>query len=201
MPKAKKLRAPALESQQVRHEPLGQVMEGDANRGKYAAPSRRSNNNKRRSSGQRDSDEFLDEKTSRSILELSREQEIAEELEEQRVWQRRGVGAKQQSRQDVPIDDDEEGEFEEEIDEIFIDEGEDYIENDQGYVSIKDGTLGISSEDEDIVAAMNRSSEGGSGEERQTLADLIMGKIEALLFGFLLRRGESIHAAKVYIAY
>jgi essential nuclear protein 1 len=36
--------------------------------------------------------------------------------------------------------------------------------------------LGISAEDEAIVAAMNKSSEGAE-EERRTLADLIMGKI------------------------
>jgi essential nuclear protein 1 len=52
-----------------------------------------------------------------------------------------------------------------------------YIENDDhGYINIKDGTLGISAEDEAIVAAMNKTSDG-AGEERRTLADLIMGKI------------------------
>mgnify|MGYP006127827347 FL=1 len=30
-----------------------------------------------------------------------------------------------------------------------------YIENDEGYVNVRDGTLGLSAEDEAIVAAMN----------------------------------------------
>lgn len=49
-----------------------------------------------------------------------------------------------------------------------------YIENDQGYVNLRDGTLGLSPEDEAIVAAMNS---GGGIEERKTLADIIMEKI------------------------
>ena len=49
-----------------------------------------------------------------------------------------------------------------------------YIENDQGYVNLKDGALGLSAEDEAIVAAMNS---GGGIEERKTLADIIMEKI------------------------
>jgi essential nuclear protein 1 len=50
-----------------------------------------------------------------------------------------------------------------------------YIENDQGYVNVRDGALGLSPEDEAIVAAMNRNS--GGVEERKTLADIIMEKI------------------------
>ena len=49
-----------------------------------------------------------------------------------------------------------------------------YIENEQGYVNLKDGALGLSAEDEAIVAAMNS---GGGIEERKTLADIIMEKI------------------------
>eukprot|EP00428_Durinskia_dybowskii_P003751 CAMPEP_0170310404 /NCGR_PEP_ID=MMETSP0116_2-20130129/55686_1 /TAXON_ID=400756 /ORGANISM="Durinskia baltica, Strain CSIRO CS-38" /LENGTH=43 /DNA_ID= /DNA_START= /DNA_END= /DNA_ORIENTATION= len=40
MPKVKKIRSSALQSQKARHEPLGQVIEGDEIRGKYAAPIR-----------------------------------------------------------------------------------------------------------------------------------------------------------------
>jgi essential nuclear protein 1 len=50
-----------------------------------------------------------------------------------------------------------------------------YIERDDGYVNVKDGTMGLSPEDEAIVAAMNRNS--GDVEERKTLADIIMEKI------------------------
>lgn len=61
------------------------------------------------------------------------------------------------------------------IEEFIADEGDDdYIENDQGYVNLRDGTLGLSPEDEAIVAAMNS---GGGIEERKTLADIIMEKI------------------------
>ncbi|KAG7360012.1 Bystin-domain containing protein [Nitzschia inconspicua] len=171
MPKVKKLRAPALDSQQVRHEPLGQVIDGDANRGKYAVPSRR-----RRSSKEiKQNDEYLDEKTSRRILEMSQEQDLEEELEEQRRWTQQQRKGKRQQNVAAALDSDEEED--EEVEDIFIDEvEEDYIENDQGYVNVKDGTLGISAEDEAIVAAMNKNSEG-AGEERRTLADLILGKI------------------------
>lgn len=48
-----------------------------------------------------------------------------------------------------------------------------YIENDQGYVNVKEGTIGLTPEDEAIVASMM----GGGGEERKTLADIIMEKI------------------------
>jgi hypothetical protein len=116
MPKVKKLRAPALESQQVRHAPLGQVIDGDANRGKYAVPSRRRKSSKAVAT----QDEYLDEKTSQRILEMSREQDLEEELEEQRrvSWKQQRKG-KQQAAMDS--DDEEE---DEEVEEIFIDEVE-----------------------------------------------------------------------------
>lgn len=50
-----------------------------------------------------------------------------------------------------------------------------YIESDQGFVNIKDGTMGMLPEDEAIVAAMNRNA--GDMEVRKTLADIIMEKI------------------------
>jgi essential nuclear protein 1 len=49
-----------------------------------------------------------------------------------------------------------------------------YIENDQGYVSVKDGLLGLSAADEEILASMNQNN---NFEQKQTLADIIMGKI------------------------
>ena len=53
--------------------------------------------------------------------------------------------------------------------------GHSYIENDQGYVSVREGTLGLSAEDEAVIASINKSS--GEVEERKTLADIIMEKI------------------------
>lgn len=122
MPKVKKqLRAPALDSQQnIRHEPLGQVIDGDANRGKYAVPSRRNDINKNKKQFQQEQ-EYLDRKTSQRILDMSREQDVEDELEEQRRWQKQH----QRQRQQQPtaaaaMDSDDEEEEEEE--EIFIDE-------------------------------------------------------------------------------
>jgi essential nuclear protein 1 len=49
-----------------------------------------------------------------------------------------------------------------------------YIENDQGYVNVKEGALGLAPEDEAIIARMNQNN---NFEERRSLADIIMGKI------------------------
>ncbi|VEU35775.1 unnamed protein product [Pseudo-nitzschia multistriata] len=172
MPKAKKLRAPALVSQQVRHEPLGQVIEGDSQRGSKYAPS---TSRRKRRKDQVGEGEFLDEKTSRKILDMSREQQIEEEIEEQRSWHQKNRRQQEQQAIGKKMLDDSDDEEEEEIEEIILEEGEeDYIENDQGYVNLKDGALGLSAEDEAIVAAMNS---GGGIEERKTLADIIMEKI------------------------
>jgi hypothetical protein len=116
MPKAKKLRAPALESKQARQEPLGQVIEGDALRGKYAAPSR--GRHKLRNGGA-EHEEYLDEKTSKKILDMSREQQMEEEIEEQRAWTRKS----HRPQQNKMVDDSDEEE-EEEVEEIIIEEGD-----------------------------------------------------------------------------
>lgn len=113
MPKAKKIRANALVSQQVRHEPLGQVIEGDEMRGKYAAPSR--GRRKNRKSG-KDEEEFLDEKTSKRILDMTRDQQNEIEMEE-RVRMQKFI----KHQQAGVVDSDEEYEEEEEI---IIDEEE-----------------------------------------------------------------------------
>ena len=111
MPKAKKIRANALVSQQVRHEPLGQVIEGDEMRGKYAAPSRGRRKTKR---GTED-EEYLDEKTSQKILDMTRDQQSEMEMEERARRQRM-----LQHQHEGVVDSDEE--YEEE--EIVIDEEE-----------------------------------------------------------------------------
>jgi hypothetical protein len=121
MPKAKKLRAPALESKQVRHEPLGQAIEGDILRGKYAAPSR----GRRKQSNQgAQNEEYLDEKTSKKILDMSREQQMEEEIDEQRKWH---SGGKQRNNSSMSNDndyDDSDEEEVEEIEEIILDDDE-----------------------------------------------------------------------------
>lgn len=122
MPKAKKLRAPALDSQQVRHDPLGQVIEGDSQRGSKYAPS---TGRRKQRKHQTEEGEFLDEKTSRKILEMSREQQIEEEIDEQRVYHQKNRRQQDQRAQiSKGILDDSSDEDEEEIEEIVIDEGD-----------------------------------------------------------------------------
>lgn len=140
MPKAKKLRAPALESHQARHEPLGQTIEGDQLRGKYAAPSRgrqrkRDDDTPTMTKRMGEDAEYLDDKTSKRILDMSREQQVEEEIEQHRTtWHERNKGRRHdQMRQSVRnnksninknlVDDsDEEDDVEEE--EIIVDDDE-----------------------------------------------------------------------------
>ena len=118
MPKAKKLRAPALDSQQVRHEPLGQVIDNDSERGsKYAPVTGR----RKRRKDQAGEGEFLDEKTSKKILEMSREQQIEEEIDEQRLWHQKNKRQQSQLSEGNLDDSDED----EEIEEIVIEEVDD----------------------------------------------------------------------------
>lgn len=116
MPKVKKIRSAALESQQARHEPLGQVIEGDKLRGKYAAPIRVGR--KQRGSKEED-EEYLDPKTSKKILELAEQQEREMNAEEHREFLRQ---SRPKKGQQATFDSDEE--VEEEIEDIVIDEGE-----------------------------------------------------------------------------
>lgn len=111
MPKAKKIRSNALTSQNVRHEPLGQVIEGDSMRGKYAPPSR---GRRKKKNGESVEEEFLDDKTSKRILDMTNEQNAEIEIEERLAIQR-----KLDRQSNVVLDSDEE---EIETEEIFIDE-------------------------------------------------------------------------------
>ena len=108
MPKIKKPRtAAALTSQTVRHEPLGQTIQDDENRRKYAS----SRTSRRRGRGEDAEESFLDEKTSGRILKLSKEQRLEMEAEERRE------ARKNQKVMDkiVPDSDDEEDEEEQQI--------------------------------------------------------------------------------------
>jgi predicted AAA+ superfamily ATPase len=111
MPKVRKIRSNALASQEVRHEPLGQVIEGDSMRGKYAPPSRGRRKNRKGAEGEVD---FLDEKTSMRILDMTKDQQIEIEMEEQIEMQKR----QNQQRRGV-IDSDEE---DDEVGEVYINE-------------------------------------------------------------------------------
>ena len=115
MPKVKKIRSAALESQQARHEPLGQVIEGDKLRGQYAAPIRVGRKN--RQSKDEDS-EYLDVKTSNRILKMTEEQELEMQAEEHRGFLRQ---TRPKKGQDSTFDSDEELD-EDENEGIIIDE-------------------------------------------------------------------------------
>lgn len=113
MPKARKIRSNALTSQSVRHEPLGQVIEGDSIRGKYAPPSRGRRKNRK---GENEEDEFLDDKTSKKILDMTNEQKTQMEIEERFEMHRK------RDQQGLVVMDSDDEEEEVETEEIFIDE-------------------------------------------------------------------------------
>jgi essential nuclear protein 1 len=115
MPKVKKIRAAALDAQQTRHAPLGQVIQDDENRGKYAVVGR--NRSKWRNDDEV-TDELLDEKTSKRILEISREQQQEIEIEEERE-------RKSRSSQKACVVDSDDDEKEEDDDEPSVLLGED----------------------------------------------------------------------------
>jgi hypothetical protein len=129
MPKQKKIRAPALSSQRARQEPLGQVIDGDETRGKYATPVRARRRAKEFLNHGTKDDEFLDTKTSHKILTLSREQQLQVEVEEQQeraARQQQQQRHRQQNHAKGMIDSDDEEE-EEEVEDVFLEEGEEYV--------------------------------------------------------------------------
>lgn len=169
MPKIKKIRAAALESKAVRHEPLGQTIQADANRGKYATPKYA---RPKKPLEDDEEGELLDAKTSARIVELSKQQQLELQAESVVVQKKR-----QQHRPDRrhaldsdEDDDDEDASLLHQDD----DEGDDMIQHDEGYVTLTDGAMGLSPEDEALVASMMQNPT----QERRTLADIIMEKIE-----------------------
>jgi essential nuclear protein 1 len=172
MPKVKKIRSAALERQAARHEPLGQVIHEDAIRDQYAPISRRRRKQKREREG--DDQQLLDEKTSRRILELSRTQRLEIDAEEE-IESRKRQRERQQNREDAEVDSDDEKD-QEEGSVMLPDDEEDHlvVDRDEGYVTIAEGAAGLSAEDEALVASMM----AGQQQERRTLADLILEKIE-----------------------
>jgi essential nuclear protein 1 len=114
MPKVKKIRAAALDAQQTRHAPLGQVIQDDENHGKYAVVGR---NRATRRNDDEVAEELLDEKTSKRILEISREQQQEVEIEEERERKSRSSG----KARVVDSDDDDQEEDEDE-ESVLLDE-------------------------------------------------------------------------------
>ena len=115
MPKVKKIRAAALDAQQTRHAPLGQVTQDDENRGRYAVIRVSKNRAKGKNDDEEDAEELLDEKTSKRILEISREQQLEMEAEEERDHRNRSS----QKARVVDSDDEEE---EEDVESVLLDD-------------------------------------------------------------------------------
>lgn len=158
MPKVKKIRAAALNTK-ARHDPLGQVILEDSAKGITVQRKNRAKSNKK----QTDDEELLDDKTSQRILELSKAQQIEVQAEEERERKKNRV---------TFVDSDDE-EDDDQDNESLVDEEEDYVQNDDGFVTIVEGTEGLSAEDEALVASLMKPS-----TERRTLADMILEKIE-----------------------
>jgi len=165
MPKAKRKRAAALAGKVIRHDPLGQVIQEDSDKGKYASRNRRNKQRKAEEEG----DSHFDDKTSQRILEMSRSQQLEMEAEEE-IARKRDL-KEQRNRKD---DSDDEGFSDEDGSMRDGDEVEDvFVDRDEGFVTVVEGTQGLSPEDEALVASMMNPS-----EERKTLADFILEKIE-----------------------
>jgi essential nuclear protein 1 len=112
-----------------------------------------------------ESDMLLDVKTSKRILELSKEQ--MKEVEEEQV---RSARRRQEEKVRMELHDssDEDSEVDEDIEEV------DLVQHDEGYVSMSN--TGLTPEEEALLSNMM----GGATDEpqRKTLADIIMEKIE-----------------------
>ena len=173
MPKTQKIRgAKALDGKVVRHDPLGQVIVEDANRNKYARQKNRRSHQNEDDDAKDEGVGVLDSKSSRRILQMGKEQQL--ELQAEEVLQRRQKRAGPNSA--FKLDSDEEDDLDE-MDQ-FEDDDEFNLrveKDDEGYVDIAD-MEGLSPEDEALVASMM----GGQGESepRQSLADMILEKIQ-----------------------
>jgi len=141
-------------------------------------------------------EELLDERTSKKILELGRVQRMEMEAEEQGARVRRetqgregaATGKKDGSRsrsgpsRKRADSSDEESDDDEEFGEGSDDE-EVLTRRDGGYVTVSEHAPGLTPEEEALISSMmGGGGEGGDGEEmpeqRETLADIIMKKIE-----------------------
>lgn len=170
-----------------RHAPLGQVIQDDDNRGKYATSKRGAISAKHNKHiDDEDNEELLlDERSSKKILELGRLQQQEMMQEEEAAAARNilssngekfgGVGKKQ--KQVVKKRRDDDNSSDEESDDEDFDEEELLVEeDDKGYVTMSD-TIGLTPDEEALLSNMM----GGDDDEmpeRRNLADIIMSKIE-----------------------
>ena len=165
MPKEPKRKMSVKTGQSTRHAPLGQVIQDDANRDRYASLKKlpRATN---REDDDVETEELLDVKTSKRILELSRDQ--MREVEEEKV---KSLQKPQNKR--VVNDSDNSSDEESEDEEEDIDD--DLVQHDSGYVSMSN--TGLTPEEESLLSNMMGAAEDHE-PQRKTLADIIMEKIE-----------------------
>ena len=150
--------------QSTRHAPLGQVIQDDANRDRFASMKKLPRNTAD-DDAEEQPEELLDVKTSKRILELSREQ--MREVEEERV--RNSSHAQKKVVQNDDDSSDEESDEEIEIE-------DDLVQHDEGYVTMSN--TGLTPEEEALLSNMMSGSAGEDEPQRKTLADIIMEKIE-----------------------
>ena len=181
----------------TRHAPLGQVMRDDEARGRYAV-SRKSHMDRTRGDtdgdGGQEEAELLDERTSRRIMELSRDQQREVEEEEAEAQRKehlrsssssdkrsKSKGGKDRQRTARFADSSDE-ESDDDDNEEEIEEEEIMVDHDEGYVTMSDN-IGLTADEEALLSSMmggGQSSGDGDDEmpERRNLADIIMAKIE-----------------------
>jgi len=171
MPKVK--RSPTHAENTNRHTPLGQQYVDDENRSKYAsARSRSSRGGSKKIVGFEENETLLDEKTSQKILQLRREQMIEVEMEDQKELDRRRRGRVDVEGEGEGGDSEDDSIYEEEEN-----EDEELVVHDNGYVTVAANAPELSAEEEAVVSAMMMGENEG-GQERRTLADIILEKIK-----------------------
>jgi essential nuclear protein 1 len=167
MPKEPKRKMSAKIGQSTRHAPLGQVIQDDVNRDRYASMKKLPRSGRDDDDDVEESDTLLDVKTSKRILELSKEQ--IKEVEEEEV---RSTRRRQQEK--VRMDSHDSSDEESEVDED-IEEDDDLVQHDEGYVSMSN--TGLTPEEEALLSNMMGGVRADE-PQRKTLADIIMEKIE-----------------------
>lgn len=200
MPKDTRTKKKQYQNDEILSKPssksLGRVLYEDQEIKKYGSVKSKSSSSKNKSykkERQKQLDnEYMDEKTSKRILELSREQLLEEEEKNNEVSSRMmnsssSIGndnkkgfdnnLTRKNRNDNDSSDDEED------DDVIIEEYDDedltttdvIHNNKDGYVTVNESSCYLSEEQEELVSTMM----GGKRiSERKTLADMILAKIE-----------------------
>ena len=204
MPKEAKNKTSTKIGQSTKHAPLGQVIQDDINRNKYATRKISGMAFSRRMNAADDEDgegeeemeeEMLDEKTSRKIIDMGIEQQ-REVMEEDIAAMQRvvnngdsGMSSKKKKKSnrlknndDSSDEDDSDNNDEDDDDELVVEH------DNSGYVNISSTNIGLTPEEEALLSNMmgnntKSSSSGGMNDEeeepqRRNLADIIMAKIE-----------------------